>query len=192
VESAPTAVGDYALFNPPRLSPLAKWHWAGCGLWAAGLVALGIALGAQARKFGSGRVSRSRNFYGVLTVARFQQSGWNYLKLAHGHTAHGLQLLDPARAAWPTLYYSERSGVGLALRALPAGPRRIGVVGLGTGTLAAAYAEAGRFPEAVATAEMACTLATQAVDQALLARNQQLLELYRARKPYHEPVRETR
>ena len=55
------------------------------------------------------------------------------------------------------------------------------------GTLAAAYAEAGRFLEAVTTAEMACTLATQAGDQALLARNQQLLELYRARQPYHEP-----
>ena len=56
------------------------------------------------------------------------------------------------------------------------------------GTLAAAYAEAGRFPEAVATAEMACGLATQAGDQALLARNQQLLDLYRAGKPYHEPA----
>jgi protein O-mannosyl-transferase len=54
------------------------------------------------------------------------------------------------------------------------------------GTLAAAYAEAGRFSEAVTTAEMACTLATQAGDQALLAKNQQLLELYRTRRPYHE------
>jgi hypothetical protein len=56
------------------------------------------------------------------------------------------------------------------------------------GTLAAAYAEAGRFAEAVTTAERALTLATQAGDQALLAKNQQLLELYRTRRPYHEPA----
>ena len=53
-------------------------------------------------------------------------------------------------------------------------------------TLAAAYAEAGRFPEAVATAQKAIALATQAGDQARLARNRQLLELYRAGRPYHE------
>jgi tetratricopeptide (TPR) repeat protein len=59
------------------------------------------------------------------------------LSLIHGRVQHGLQFLDPVRAAWPTVYYSEASGVGLALRALPAGGRRIGLVGLGAGTLAA-------------------------------------------------------
>jgi len=54
--------------------------------------------------------------------------------------------------------------------------------------LAAGYAEAGRFPEAVATAEKACALATQSGDPALLATNQHLLDLYRAGKPYHEPA----
>jgi len=54
------------------------------------------------------------------------------------------------------------------------------------GTLGGAYAEAGRFSEAVTTAEMASTLASQAGDQALLAKNHQLLELYRAGRPYHE------
>ncbi len=56
------------------------------------------------------------------------------------------------------------------------------------GTLAAAYAEAGRFPEAVATAEKAQRLATNAGLAAVAAQNQQLLELYRAGKPYHEPA----
>ena len=59
-------------------------------------------------------------------------------------------------------------------------------------TLAAAYAEAGRFQEAVATAEMACKLAAEAGDQELLSRNQQLLELYRAGKSWHEPLAGTR
>ena len=55
---------------------------------------------------------------------------------------HGLQFADPLRAVWPTTYYTEKSGVGLAMNALPAGHRRIGLVGLGAGTLAA-YAQAG-------------------------------------------------
>jgi cytochrome c-type biogenesis protein CcmH/NrfG len=56
-------------------------------------------------------------------------------------------------------------------------------------TLAAAYAEAGRFPEAVTTAEMAEQLAASAGLTAVAAKNRQLLELYRAGKPYHEPAR---
>jgi Tfp pilus assembly protein PilF len=56
------------------------------------------------------------------------------------------------------------------------------------GTFAAAYAEAGLFTEAAATAQRACALATEEGDRGLLARNQQLLELYRAGKAYHEPT----
>jgi tetratricopeptide (TPR) repeat protein len=54
------------------------------------------------------------------------------------------------------------------------------------GTLAAAYAEAGRFPEAVTTAEKAEQLAAAAGLKDLAERNRQLLELYRANQPYHE------
>ena len=55
------------------------------------------------------------------------------------------------------------------------------------GTLAAAYAEAGRFPDAVATAQKACDLATLFKEDSLLAKNQELLALYRAGQSYHEP-----
>ena len=54
------------------------------------------------------------------------------------------------------------------------------------GTLAAAYAEAGRFAEAVATGQKACALAAEAGDQALAGKNQELLQLYRAGRPYRE------
>jgi tetratricopeptide (TPR) repeat protein len=54
------------------------------------------------------------------------------------------------------------------------------------GTLAAAYAEAGRFDEAVATAQKACNLAAQQDETNLLQKNQALLELYRAHKPWRE------
>jgi tetratricopeptide (TPR) repeat protein len=56
------------------------------------------------------------------------------------------------------------------------------------GTLAAAYAEAGRFPEAVTTAEKAVQLATDAGSKKTAEENRQRLELYRTGKPYHEPA----
>jgi len=54
------------------------------------------------------------------------------------------------------------------------------------GTLAAAYAEAGRFPEAITTAEMAIRLATTNGETHFADINNQLLPLYRASMPYHE------
>ncbi len=117
-----------------------------CVSLSAGLVALGVALGLQTHQLAGARVYRSRNFYGVLTIFKQHDNERNldYLVLWHGRTMHGMQFLDPQQAGWPTLYYSEKSGVGLALHALPAGQRRIGLVGLGVGTLAA-YAQAGDY-----------------------------------------------
>lgn len=54
------------------------------------------------------------------------------------------------------------------------------------GTLAAAYAEGGRFPDAQTTAKKAIALAADAGQEEMADRNRQLLELYRAGKPYHE------
>ena len=54
------------------------------------------------------------------------------------------------------------------------------------GTLAAAYAEAGRFPEAIAAAEQAKALAEQAHDIETAAMNTKLLALYRSGKPYRD------
>jgi tetratricopeptide (TPR) repeat protein len=58
------------------------------------------------------------------------------------------------------------------------------------GTLAAAYAEAGRFNDARKSAEQAVALATAEGNKDLAERNRQLLELYRSGKPYHEPARQ--
>ena len=54
------------------------------------------------------------------------------------------------------------------------------------GTLAAAYAEAGQFDDAIATAQKACALASQQGQAELLRRNQELLELYHRHQAYHE------
>jgi tetratricopeptide (TPR) repeat protein len=53
------------------------------------------------------------------------------------------------------------------------------------GTLAAAYAEAGRFDDAIAKAQKACALAEESGEQNLLQRNQELLLLYQKHQPYH-------
>jgi len=59
-------------------------------------------------------------------------------------------------------------------------------VTLVVGTLAAAYAEAGRFDDAIAMAQKACAMASESGEQDLLKRNQELLALYRTHQPYRE------
>jgi tetratricopeptide (TPR) repeat protein len=127
-------------------SRFAWLRWAVCGLWAVGVAALDVTLWVQAHRFANVTVSRLRNFYGVLTLSKHYTSEAHtpFFQLTHGRTEHGLQFLDPVRAAWPTAYYSEGSGVGRALSALQVGSRRIGLVGLGAGTLAA-YGQAGDY-----------------------------------------------
>ena len=58
------------------------------------------------------------------------------------------------------------------------------------GTLAAAYAEAGRFPEAVKTSEQAIQLSERSGNERFAAMNRQLLRLYQAGRPYHEAPRQ--
>jgi Flp pilus assembly protein TadD len=53
-------------------------------------------------------------------------------------------------------------------------------------TLAVIYSEAGQYDGAIAMAEKACALASDAGEQALIEKNQELLVLYRAHRPYHE------
>ena len=112
----------------------------------AGLVTMGVAFWLQAHQFASARVDKLRNFYGVLTVFKYDNdaSDLHYREFSHGRTMHGQQFTDPVRALWPTTYFSENSGIGLAMQALPAGNRRMGVIGLGAGTLAA-YPQAGDY-----------------------------------------------
>lgn len=102
-------------------------------------VALGLLFLGQIRKDNGEAISTARGFYGVLKV--FEHNGtdpdFHYYTLVHGVTSHGLQFTEEPQATWPTTYYAETSGIGLTLAHLPPLPRRhLGVVGLGTGTLA--------------------------------------------------------
>lgn len=80
---------------------------------------------------------RTRSYFGVYTIRDYP--GSNMRTLAHGTTLHGQQSLDPALSTMPTSYYGSASGVGIALthaQRLYGSGARIGVVGLGAGTLA--------------------------------------------------------
>ena len=85
-----------------------------------------------------------RNFHGALItfdVRRLHPSD-SVRVLSHGSIKHGEQFLDPARRREPTTYYGATSGIGRAMAAAPAGPRRVGLIGLGAGTLAS-YGRSG-------------------------------------------------
>lgn len=102
--------------------------------------ALGIFFIIQLHHTVGTSLAATRNFYGTLRVYEElpdREYGRN-LKLVHGVITHGLQFGNPIQSRWPTTYYGESSGVGLAIKHLrrPEGQRRIGLVGLGTGTLA--------------------------------------------------------
>lgn len=84
----------------------------------------------------------ARNFYGVLRVVRSEEHDPQRARVAllHGSTVHGYQLLNPDFRQVPTAYFHRHSGIGLVISELQhrrrETPLRMGVVGLGTGTLA--------------------------------------------------------
>jgi uncharacterized membrane protein YhaH (DUF805 family)/protein-L-isoaspartate O-methyltransferase len=84
-------------------------------------------------------IDNSRNFFGVLTIWEESPNDPDEHKLLmqHGTTFHGLQFIAPEKKDMPTAYYSPTSGIGLTLRNMPKQEgRRIGIVGLGVGTIA--------------------------------------------------------
>ncbi len=85
------------------------------------------------------RVS-ARNFYGVLRVKEYGGADRSYhlRRLVHGAIMHGEQDMVTDGRRRPSTYYQTSSGVGAAVVAKQAkGAMRVGVIGLGTGTLAA-------------------------------------------------------
>ena len=99
----------------------------GCGVWAV-------------TEFNTGTIVTSRNFYGVLRV---QETGIGEAdrrrQLIHGNIMHGKQYLQSDLRTQPTSYYTRDSGIGRLLESLHPrlDPIKVGVIGLGVGTLAA-------------------------------------------------------
>jgi hypothetical protein len=78
-----------------------------------------------------------RNFYGILRITDVPDPHGAMRELTHGRIKHGSQYLEQAWRDRPISYYGPHSGVAMALNALPEAPRKIAVIGLGTGTMAA-------------------------------------------------------
>ena len=113
--------------------------WAAVVTEVLALVLVGY-LGHEVRSLTSGYRLAGRNFYGALKVR--DNGGESSLvatrTLTHGTINHGEEFLNPVRRNWPTTYYGPKTGVGVTIREKQKkGAIRVGVIGLGTGTVAA-------------------------------------------------------
>ena len=126
------------------------WRLAGGALWARprwGAAALAVVLcgylaclGVEMWEMVDGYRVVARNFYGLLRVEdegnpRMDEDASR--KLIHGTINHGEQFLREPYRRQPVTYFCPQSGIGLAMQAQEGRPRRIGILGLGCGTLAA-------------------------------------------------------
>lgn len=94
------------------------------------------------------RVFRLRNFYGCISIEDFpdEEVGANFRQLYHGNIAHGTQWMHPHWRLKPLSYYGIQSGIGQALEYVKnRQDLHVGVVGMGTGTVAAYGAAGDRF-----------------------------------------------
>jgi hypothetical protein len=82
-----------------------------------------------------------RDFYGVVRT-KDRTDVFPMRVMLHGPINHGGQLLDPQLSMSPSTYFGPTSGYGRVFGSLPQQPRKVGVIGLGAGALAA-YARPG-------------------------------------------------
>jgi spermidine synthase len=128
-----------------RQLPFPRQWWLVWIVLLAGVGGLGMGLASIAGRQRTNLIAISRNFYGVLRVITAdveygEDSATSKMEPVHelvnGRIQHGFQYLNPDLRRTPTSYYGFQSGVGRALSVSTDGPRRVGLVGLGTGTLA--------------------------------------------------------
>ena len=125
----------------------ATWHdgWGLRMLWVAGVTAAIVVLSTQVRQYDDDAVALMRNFYGTLRVRETHlppQSDTDR-QLLNGTIEHGAEWFAPQFLNQPLTYYAANSGLGMAMRlCCGTDPKRVGVIGLGTGTVAA-YGNAG-------------------------------------------------
>ena len=112
--------------------------WSNRALWVSVSVAMAIVLYQNVHSLEQSSLAMIRDFYGALRVTQTTEFGDRPARmLYHGTIRHGAQFVDLPWRKQPTTYYGFDSGIGLALRYCCDGPKRVGVIGLGAGTLAA-------------------------------------------------------
>lgn len=112
-----------------------------CGLLLTGVFAAGV---KHIHDYAGYSLLNVRNFYGTLRVKEYNADTEDaYRSLVHGAINHGAQFTSPEKRKKPLTYYSPTSGVGRAiLQFQKSGPVKVGVIGLGAGSLAS-YAKKG-------------------------------------------------
>jgi hypothetical protein len=132
----PLALFLACLLRPRLLVPGRFWS-RGRGLAALGFAA--FVLAAVTTTVGQTNVLLAdRSFFGLYAVKLLDEPEGRYHALVDGNTLHGMQSLDPGRAGQPLLYFYRGAPIGQVFRALHAThpTARVGVIGLGAGSLA--------------------------------------------------------
>lgn len=90
------------------------------------------------------RILRVRNFYGIMSVEEGWDSGlrMKYRCFIHGNITHGMQNQGAPLHTVPVTYYNPLTGIGRTLESVRYANARVGVIGLGVGTVAC-YAHLG-------------------------------------------------
>ncbi len=131
-----------------------RWVWLAVPLILLVIGGTGFYYYKQIRNTLAGAVEVKRNFYGVFRVRLISAGNppEDAYSLSHGITSHGFQYLSLEKRNIPTTYYGRKSGIGLAIAHYsqslgidpPGQGLRVGVIGLGTGTLAS-YGKRGDY-----------------------------------------------
>ena len=122
-------------------------NWIIATAWGALAIYLAVGAHVYIRELESRSRVITRNFFGTMRVRESGKAEDRslYRTLIHGTINHGEQFFGNSLETSPTTYYGLDSGVGLAITKsrTPVHPNlRIGVIGLGVGTLAN-YGKAG-------------------------------------------------
>jgi SAM-dependent methyltransferase len=118
------------------------WSIAALGVAVAGTTG---ALAYRVHTFTEDTVHIERNYYGVLRVKQnhvmIKGVDTPYRSLVHGAILHGEQWLSEKYRRSATTYYKTTSGIGRLLIELEGKPIKVGIIGLGAGSIAV-YADA--------------------------------------------------
>jgi hypothetical protein len=141
--AAPRLFTNYAEFPLALIGCMAVRYlgWRnepGMGLarYAIPAIAILASLVLLTRQDTEGVLERRRNFFGILRVALSKDQGDPIKELHNGTILHGFQYLAQEKRRWPTAYYGPNAGAGAVLSRLGVPQARVGVIGLGVGTLA--------------------------------------------------------
>ena len=146
MEFALVAVAAVATWLAWGMFPLGKRLWPFYVSMGVGALVFVFSIGAAVftvKQYRDDVLMMNRNFYGTLRVKEYNPPAVEHRRrsLIHGAILHGDQYMDAPYHRSATTYYKTQSGIGMTLlgkeQMFPGKPRRVGLIGLGAGTLAA-------------------------------------------------------